>query len=341
MEFTYQGYTFKPVGTITMRNIREIAKYQYSNVTGLSNYDWAKAKGAKSWDYDEFYKSVPKDYKNCDIFYCKENGWYCLPGANELFGWTGTFEPIKVGGTTKQDTQISAERLYVKDLQIGGIYVYKTKVSGKVYTTFYCYLGRTQQNEFLWCYITKPVEFRQFTEEYLYKACVSGKAIIKTKDLKGFHKCCQDNTHDAFECLVDHIANVVPVMGYLSLWYNYKVTTDMRVGIVQRYGLAFDFKNNESVVLLDTHKRIEFQLKLDSVNAKVGNIFVIEDVVNVGRVRRNEISMTEAMSEICAFIDTHIQNTGEVVLIIFDKNYHDKRLYPNDILSKLNRYQMQ
>lgn len=39
--------------------------------------------------------------------------------------------------------QAKANRLYVKDLQIGGIYVSRMHVSGQIHTAYYCYLGRT------------------------------------------------------------------------------------------------------------------------------------------------------------------------------------------------------
>lgn len=52
---------------------------------GFMNKDYPKSK--IPYNYAEFYKK--SSIKNCDLFFCLDNGKLYCPGENELFEWRG------------------------------------------------------------------------------------------------------------------------------------------------------------------------------------------------------------------------------------------------------------
>lgn len=143
---------------------------------------------------------------------------------------------------------MGSEKLYVKDLKIGGIYYYQIKVNGVLHTTFYCYLGRNTRNEFLWLYLRDPADFKRNNVPYMCISCIEGSNIVDTTNTKDFTYL-QRPLGNAWDCLIGFIAPVTRIMGYLTLWYKYKLP-HAYIGVDEDYGLAIDFTRIAGVKLL-------------------------------------------------------------------------------------------
>lgn len=93
-KFSYNGYTFVPVGQIDPKmTLKKASLYLESAFIGLSKYDHDNQKG---WSYNEFYNAATSKCDTCDVFYCEETGKYYIPCENELMVWNGDFVRIKV-----------------------------------------------------------------------------------------------------------------------------------------------------------------------------------------------------------------------------------------------------
>ena len=88
--FEYNGYHFEPTGILSAgRTLKEISNETISNNTlGMSAYEGA----THPYSYEEFYNAA--NSSSADIFKCVENGRLYIPGENELFEYTGNFNPI-------------------------------------------------------------------------------------------------------------------------------------------------------------------------------------------------------------------------------------------------------
>ena len=88
--FEYNGYHFEPTGILPAgRTLKEISNETISNnALGMSAYEGA----AHPYSYEEFYNAA--NSSSADIFKCVENGRLYIPGENELFEYTGNFNPI-------------------------------------------------------------------------------------------------------------------------------------------------------------------------------------------------------------------------------------------------------
>ena len=88
--FEYNGYHFEPTGILSAgRTLKEISNETISNNTlGMSAYEGA----THPYSYEEFYNAA--NSSSVDIFKCVENGRLYIPGENELFEYTGNFNPI-------------------------------------------------------------------------------------------------------------------------------------------------------------------------------------------------------------------------------------------------------
>ena len=88
--FEYNGYHFEPTGILSAgRTLKEISNETISNNTlGMSAYEGA----TYPYSYEEFYNAA--NSSSADIFKCVENGRLYIPGENELFEYTGNFNPI-------------------------------------------------------------------------------------------------------------------------------------------------------------------------------------------------------------------------------------------------------
>lgn len=88
--FEYNGYHFEPTGILSAgRTLKEIGNETISNNTlGMSAYEGA----THPYSYEEFYNAA--NSSSADIFKCVENGRLYIPGENELFEYTGNFNPI-------------------------------------------------------------------------------------------------------------------------------------------------------------------------------------------------------------------------------------------------------
>ena len=88
--FEYNGYHFEPTGILSARRtLKEISNETISNNTlGMSAYEGA----THPYSYEEFYNAA--NSSSADIFKCVENGRLYIPGENELFEYTGNFNPI-------------------------------------------------------------------------------------------------------------------------------------------------------------------------------------------------------------------------------------------------------
>ena len=88
--FEYNGYHFEPTGILPAgRTLKEISNETISNnALGMSAYEGA----AHPYSYEEFYNAA--NSSSADIFKCVENGRLYIPGENELFEYTGNYNPI-------------------------------------------------------------------------------------------------------------------------------------------------------------------------------------------------------------------------------------------------------
>ncbi|MFR1588351.1 DEAD/DEAH box helicase family protein [Eubacterium sp.] len=88
--FEYNGYHFEPTGILPAgRTLKEISNETISNnALGMSAYEGA----AHPYSYEEFYSAA--NSSSADIFKCVENGRLYIPGENELFEYTGNYNPI-------------------------------------------------------------------------------------------------------------------------------------------------------------------------------------------------------------------------------------------------------
>ena len=88
--FEYNGYHFEPTGILSAgRTLKEISNETISNNTlGMSAYEGA----THPYSYEKFYNAA--NSSSADIFKCVENGRLYIPGENELFEYTGNFNPI-------------------------------------------------------------------------------------------------------------------------------------------------------------------------------------------------------------------------------------------------------
>ena len=88
--FEYNGYHFEPTGILSAgRTLKEISNETIPNNTlGMSAYEGA----THPYSYEEFYNAA--NSSSADIFKCVENGRLYIPGENELFEYTGNFNPI-------------------------------------------------------------------------------------------------------------------------------------------------------------------------------------------------------------------------------------------------------
>ena len=88
--FEYNGYHFEPTVILSAgRTLKEISNETISNNTlGMSAYEGA----THPYSYEEFYNAA--NSSSADIFKCVENGRLYIPGENELFEYTGNFNPI-------------------------------------------------------------------------------------------------------------------------------------------------------------------------------------------------------------------------------------------------------
>ena len=88
--FEYNGYHFEPTGILSAgRTLKEISNETISNNTlGMSAYEGA----THPYSYEEFYNAA--NSSSADIFKCVENGRLYIPGENELFEYTGNYNPI-------------------------------------------------------------------------------------------------------------------------------------------------------------------------------------------------------------------------------------------------------
>ncbi len=88
--FEYNGYHFEPTGILPAgRTLKEISNETISNnALGMSAYEGA----THPYSYEAFYNAA--NSSSADIFKCVENGRLYIPGENELFEYTGNFNPI-------------------------------------------------------------------------------------------------------------------------------------------------------------------------------------------------------------------------------------------------------
>ena len=88
--FEYNGYHFEPTGILPAgRTLKEISNETISNnALGMSAYEGA----THPYSYEAFYDAA--NSSSADIFKCVENGRLYIPGENELFEYTGNFNPI-------------------------------------------------------------------------------------------------------------------------------------------------------------------------------------------------------------------------------------------------------
>ena len=88
--FEYNGYHFEPTGILPAgRTLKEISNETISNnALGMSAYEGA----THPYSYEAFYNAA--NSSSADIFKCVENGRLYIPGENEIFEYTGNFNPI-------------------------------------------------------------------------------------------------------------------------------------------------------------------------------------------------------------------------------------------------------
>ena len=88
--FEYNGYHFEPTGILPAgRTLKEISNETISNnALGMSAYEGA----THPYSYEAFYNAA--NSSSADIFKCVENGRLYIPGENELFEYTGNYNPI-------------------------------------------------------------------------------------------------------------------------------------------------------------------------------------------------------------------------------------------------------
>lgn len=86
--FKYGGRLFSPYRLFTKaENTFDFISFHIASdfEIGFMNKDYPKSK--IPYDYSEFYKK--SSVKNCDLFFCLDNGKLYCPGINELFEWRG------------------------------------------------------------------------------------------------------------------------------------------------------------------------------------------------------------------------------------------------------------
>ena len=89
--FTYEGFHFEPVGVLGENfDVNVIVRNTIShNELGMSVY----ANAERPYTHAAFYAAAGGI--KADVFRCLETGRLYLPGSNELFEYTGTFEPYQ------------------------------------------------------------------------------------------------------------------------------------------------------------------------------------------------------------------------------------------------------
>jgi len=86
--FRYQGFTFIPIGVLEEgRTLQDVTNDLRSNDMGISAYNGGP------YSHAAFYDAAA--HSPADVFQCIENGKLYLPGENELFEYSGAYEPLR------------------------------------------------------------------------------------------------------------------------------------------------------------------------------------------------------------------------------------------------------